>query len=160
MKWLFILSFSLFVLACCDQNDANCSADEIQFGEIDCIKKEGFTFYETDIDYYCLDKSILVGIDNAKTLIKPYYINTLNPIKKDLLGSVGSINYSNNLLFIGFNIECSINNSPTVTWVLFDNTSQFTNYPSTIKARLLVKESVDFNSKTLDEKEIELKRRG
>lgn len=158
MKWLILIPVSLFVLACCDQNDANCSADEIQYGEIDCIKKEGYTFYEADVNFYCFDRSILFGLDLSKSEIAPFYINTLNPVNQPIMHNRGNINIVD-CTYCGFSEECTINNKSVITWIVISDKSQFTNNPSVIKARLLVKESVDFNSVTLDEKEIELKRR-
>jgi hypothetical protein len=87
----------LVFTSCCKKTDSDCSTDEISYGEIDCIKKEGYTFYQTDVNFYCLDRSILIGLDLEKSVLKPYYINTLNPVKYEVMGSVGKINYSHNL---------------------------------------------------------------
>lgn len=75
------------------------------------------------------------------------------------MGSVGRDSYSTNLQYIGFNIDCTINDKYQVTWVIIEDKEQLNSYPSVIKAKLLLKELVDFNSPTLDEMEIELVKR-
>ncbi len=158
MRWLLLMQFCLITGSCCYKSENNCNPDEIAYGEIDCIKIDGYTFYETEVNFYCLDKSILFGVDITKSKISPYYINSLNPVNKDILSTRAEINI-NDCLYCGFNIECSINNQSKVTWVVIEDKTQFETYPQFIKAKLLLKESVDFNSKTLDEMDIELKKR-
>jgi hypothetical protein len=158
MKWILIFHICLFTIACCKKSEKDCASDEMNFGEINCIKKDGYTFYETDVNFYCLDRSILFGLDISKSEIAPYYINTLNPVNTEVMSNSAEINLTN-CTYCGFNIECSIGGQSKVTWVIIEDKTQFTNYPSIIKAKLLLKESVDFNSKTLDSKDIELEKR-
>jgi hypothetical protein len=158
MKWALIIQICLLAIACCKKSDTDCAADEISYGEIDCIKKEGYTFYETDVDFYCLDRSILFGLDIQNLEISPFYINTLNPVNSEILSNRAEINMQS-CLYCGFNVECTIGGKSKVTWVVIQDKNQFATYPSVIKAKLLLKESVDFNSKTLDEMDIELKKR-
>jgi hypothetical protein len=159
MKWIIFFQILFLFTSCCKDSESNCASDEISYGDINCIKKDDYTFYETEVDFYCLNVSLLFGLDIDNMLIKPYYINTLNPINDNLMGSVGKINYSSNLFYLGFNVECNINDQYKVTWVIIEDKTQFETYPSSIKVKLLLKESVDFNSTTLDEMEIELIKR-
>jgi len=158
MRWLIIFQFCFLSLSCCKKMEPDCNSDEISYGEIDCIKKDNYTFYDTDVNFYCLNKSILFGLDIIKLEVSPYYINTLNPVNKEILSNRAEINLKN-CIYCGFNIECTINNQPKVTWIIIEDKTQFESYPQVIKAKLLLKESVDFNSKTLDEMDIELKKR-
>jgi len=158
MKWILIFQICFFTISCCKKSDTDCSSEEISYGQIDCVKKEGYTFYETSVNFYCLDRSILFGLDIEKSEISPYYINTLNPVNQEILSNRGEINLKK-CIYCGFNIECSIGNVPKVTWVIIDDKEQFNSIPEVIKVKLLLKESVDFNSKTLEEMDIELKKR-
>ena len=156
MRWLIKICF--LTLSCCKKTETDCASDEISYGEIDCIKKDGYTFYQTDVNFYCFDKSLLFGLDLSKDEISPYYINTYNAVNKPVMTNRGNFNYMN-CTYCGFNEECTISNQSKVTWVIIEDKTQFENYPNVIKAKLLLKESVDFNSKTLDEMDIELKKR-
>lgn len=157
---LILMAFMLNIFyACCKSTQPDCAADEIAYGTLDCIKKEGYTFYQADVNFYCFNRSVLLGLDIEKKILKPYYINTYNPVNREVMTSVGSINYNQNLLFIGINEECTINNSYKVTWLLIEDKEQFSTIPAVIKAKLVLKESVDFFSNTLEETDIILNKR-
>ena len=155
MKWILILQICLLSFSCCKKSENACADDEIAFGELDCIKKESYTFYRADVNFYCLDKSILLGLDIDKKEIAPYYINTYNPVNRPVLSINGNIKLQN-CSYCGFNIECTINNVAKVVWVVIEDKNQFADYPNVLKAKLILKESIDFNSITLEEMDIEL----
>jgi hypothetical protein len=156
---LLIVVLSIFsVGSCCRSSQPDCAADEIAYGTLNCIKKEGFTFYQADVNFYCFNRSVLLGLDIEKKILKPYYINTYNPVNREVMGSLSDIFY-NNCFYCGYNIECTINNSYKVTWLLIEDKEQFSTIPAVIKAKLVLKESVDFFSNTLEETDIILNKR-
>jgi len=159
MKWsLFFLVFLLF--SSCGKDKVHCGSDEIQYGDLSCIPKETYTFYEAKVNFYCLDVSLLFAVDINQKRIAPYFINTHNPVHSPIMTNIGDIFYlSNPLYYATFAIGCTISDQYMVTRVWLDDTEQLNTYPSVIKAKLLLKESIDFYSPTLDEMEIELRRR-
>lgn len=158
MKYIIFFQILFLITSCCDDPASNCAADEISYGEIDCIKREGYTFYEAKVNFYCLDVSLLFGLDISKARISPYYISTKNPVNYAIMSNRAEINYLN-CTYCGFAIECTINNKYHATWVVIEDKAQFDTNPAVIKAKLLLKESVDFSTPTLDEMEIELVKR-
>lgn len=133
-------------------SDCGCPTEQTEL-DGNCLKLEGYTFYFGLVDFYCVQDSFAIGIDNLeKTAV-------LYNLENGTIGSYGDIPYTD-VNVNGFSInECLINDIFRTSFIIFEDKSKLDNLPSQINLDLYLKESPFFGSSTIDSAQISVTRR-
>ena len=151
--------FILSMLSCGNQEDT-CSDNEIKYGEINCINREQYTFYEAAVDFYCFDRSILLGVDLDRMVVSLDYISTYNAVNKPIMISAGFFDL-NLCTRCSKNHECYFDGKYGFTWLRLDEDfkEQIQGLPSEIKVNLIHTVYLEPDSEILDQQELVFRRR-
>ena len=154
---LFLLLLTLGIIQSCGTNcseeagyhpDCGCPGDKTVFSE-NCIETGNSTYYFGSFDFFCINDSVAIGVDTIDKKIKAF------AIEDNLITSYGGGSYNVDLFQV-MGVECEVDR---VAFVTVNDKTELDLLPSELKIDLYLKESTDFNSNTIESKQVIISRR-